>query len=244
MRADITQANVSQCLPIFLFSTELSSHHPLNSPTEGGKNDFFFLSKPKSNEWRKNLLRWGSQPCEISSCEIGAHLAWSQWVRWKIPFHGDRNNQNASWLSCRAFSFPLTTTHYSLPHSLIHLSELFQVDASYLSLTPLPGTISIDVLITGLESNPFKIAPSLSSLPLLFCRLCYSCIAPLLSSSTSSLLSIISSFLPPLHLCPTFLCFSWHLYIKASTWVLSWERFQKALTQACTLYFDLVHRLL
>lgn len=145
---------MSRCLLLFLFSTGLDSHHPLNSPTEGEKNDLFFLSKLKSNEWRKNLLQWGSQPCEISSCEIGAHLAWSQWFRWKIPLHGDRNNQNTSYLSCCAFSDPLTTTYYSLPGSLIQLSELFQVDASYLSLTPLRVIISVDILITGLKSNP------------------------------------------------------------------------------------------
>lgn len=216
---------MSRCIPIFLFSTELNSHHPLNSPTEGGaggrENDLFFLSKPKSNEWRKNLLRWGSQPCEISSCEIGAHLAWSQWFRWKIPLHGDRNNQNTSYLSCRAFSFPLTTTHYSLPDSLIHLSKLFQVDASYLSLTPLRVIISVDVLITGLKSNPFKIPPSLSTSHFLQSSLLLSC--SFTPSSTPSLLGIISSFLPPLHLClASFLSFSRHLYIKALTWKLGY----------------------
>lgn len=86
----------------FLLYKEVNSHHPLNSPAEreevaggraGGRavvvvrwqrNCLFFLtpSEMKSNKWRKEQHRWGSQPCEISSCEIGAHLARSQRFRW------------------------------------------------------------------------------------------------------------------------------------------------------------------
>lgn len=129
------------------FSLFFSSHHPLNSPTErGGKKRPFFLSKPKS----KNPLLWGSQPSEISSCEIGARPAWSRWSRQKIPFQGDRNKQNTSYLSCHALPVPLPSTHYSSPPPLIHLSELFRVVASNLSQTPLPGVIGVDALITAL----------------------------------------------------------------------------------------------
>lgn len=182
------------CLPISLFCTELNSNHPLNSPTER-KNSPFFLSKPKSNAWRKNLLRWGSQPCEIPSCEIGAHLAWSQWFRWKIPLQGETEiTKTPLPLSHSASSFPLTPSHYSLPHSFIHLSELLQAAASY--VFPSSGFISTGILITGFISNLFKIPhnpltflPSVLLLPCSF--------APF---STSSLLGLISSFLPPLHL--------------------------------------------
>lgn len=90
---------------------------------------FFFLSKPKS----KKRLHGGSQPSELSSCEIGAQPAWSQRLRQKIPFQGDRNNQNTSCLSCHAVPAPLPSAHYSPPPPLSHLSELFQVDASNLS---------------------------------------------------------------------------------------------------------------
>lgn len=96
-------------------------------------------------------------------------------------------------------------------HSLFSVSfshSLVRTFPGGCTLTPLPGIISVDVLIMLLKSNPFKISPPLSSLPLLFCYLCYSCIAPLLSYLTSSLPLMVSSFLPPLHLCPAFLCFS------------------------------------
>ncbi len=131
-------------------------------------------------------------------------------VQVKNPITGwHRNNQNTSSLSRSAFSFPLTPSHYSLPHSLIHLSEVFQVAASYLSLTLLSGFISVDILITGLISNPFQIPPSLSTSLFLPSPLLLSCsLAP---STTSSLLSMISSFLPLLRLrLACFFCFSSH----------------------------------
>lgn len=135
-----------------------------------------------------------------------------------------RNNQNTSSLSCSAFSFPLRPSHYSLRHSLIHLSELFQSAASYLSFTPLSGFISVDILITGFISNPFTIPPSLSASLFLPSQLLLSCsFAP---SLTSSLLSIISSFLSLMHLCLAILCFSSHQDIKVLTWIISSEKFQ------------------
>lgn len=111
----------------------------------GGNHLFIFISKPKSNKLIKEmLLRWGWQPCEISPCEIGAHVA--SVVPVKNPITGwYRNNQSTSSLSRHAF-FLLTPSHYSL----IHLSELFQEAAFYLSLPPLPRLISVDILITGL----------------------------------------------------------------------------------------------
>lgn len=171
IKSHITAACESLRLPISLFSTELDSNHPLNSST-GGEKFTSFLSKPKSNAWRKNLLRWGLQPCEIPSCEIGAHLAWSQWFRWKIPLQSVTEITKTATL---LFSSPLSPSHYSLPHSFIHLSELFQVAACYLSITVLTGFISIDILITSSISNSSK-----NTLPPLFsCLLCCLCPAPL-----------------------------------------------------------------
>lgn len=71
------------------YSPQDYSNNPFSSPTEGGKKSLFFLSKPKSNDCRKNLFQWGMHPCEIPSCEMGAHLAWSQWFRWKILLQGE-----------------------------------------------------------------------------------------------------------------------------------------------------------
>lgn len=149
----------------------------LTPPLRGRKKiTFFSLSKPKSNEWRKRQLLWGSQPRGIKSCEIGAHLAWSQWFRWKIPLQSDTEITKTPCLKPPCFfHFHLHLLIIPLPQSLIHLSELFQVAASYLSLTPLPGFISVDILITDLKSNPFKIPPVfihfsfLRSPPLLSC---------------------------------------------------------------------------
>lgn len=155
---------MSQCLPIFLFSTELNSNHPLNSPTEEEKKITFFSIEAKIKRVKK-------EPAPVGIAAMWNLIMWNRCssglvsvVQVKNPITGwHRNNQNTSFLSRPAFSFPLTPSHYSLPHSLIHLSELFQVAASYLPVIPLLGFISDNILITGLIFNPFKIPPSLST---------------------------------------------------------------------------------
>lgn len=178
---------------------------PLRGEEE--KKITFFLSKPKSNGWRKTALPRGrgwSQPRENSSCEIRAHLAWSQRFGWKILLQSDAQITKtplleAAWL----FPFPLTPSRYSLPRSLIHLSELSLVAASYLFLTPLAGFISEYILITDLASNPFKYPTSIHhsfpavSIPLVlhFCTFSYFGITfnnLLISSSSARVI-----FLPP-----------------------------------------------
>lgn len=210
---------VSMC-----FSCALIIH--LTLPLRGG--DKKITSFPiKSKIKQKNQLQWGLQPCEISSCEIGAHLTWSQWFRWKIPLQVDTEITKTPFPYAAQLFF-----HFHL-HLLIILwlilsstcQNFLQVPASYLALTLHPGFISVDILITGLTSNPLKIPPSLSDF--FFCHLCYSCPAPLHPLCTSSLLSIISSVLSSLHLCLAFfLCFSLHEDIKAVTWTASFERIQ------------------
>lgn len=68
-----------------------------------------------------NLIMW-------NRCSSGLVSA----VRVKNPItEWTRNNQNTSSQSCCAFLLPLTPSHYSLPYSLIHLSEHLQLAASY-----------------------------------------------------------------------------------------------------------------
>lgn len=180
-------AYVSQCLPVSLFSTELYSNHPFNFSTVG----IFFLIKAKIKQVEK-------EPAPVEVVAMWNSIMWNRCssglvsvVRVKNPITGwDRNNQNTSYQSHSSFSFPLTPTHYSLPHSFIHLSEVFQVVAFYLSSAPLPSFISIDILISGLISNLFKTYTLLFFSPRSF--------APFF---TSSLLKLISSSLPCLYLC-------------------------------------------
>lgn len=136
-------------------------------------------------------------------------------VRVKNPITGwDRNNQNTSYQSHSSFSFPLTPTHYSLPHSFIHLSEVFQVVAFYLSSAPLPSFISIDILISGLISNLFKTYTLLFFSPRSF--------APLFTLSLLKLISSSSLSLPM----SLFLSYIYSIYIKAITWTIPSARFQ------------------
>lgn len=186
---------MSQCLPVSLFSTELYSNHPFNFSTGG----IFFLIKAKIKQVEK-------EPAPVEVVAMWNPIMWNRCssglvsvVRLKNPITGwDRNNQNTSYQSHSSFSFPLTPTHYSLPHSSIHLSEVFQVVAFYLSSAPLPSFISIDILISGLLSNLFKTYPSLFFSQVL-CTLFHFVITKLISSSVFTYVFIYFLYLFYIH---------------------------------------------
>lgn len=165
-----------------VFTLLFNSHHPRNSRNKE-RNTLIFSIKSKIKEG-------GSRPSELSLGEIGAQLAYSQRLRWKIPFQGDRNNQNTSCLRCHAVPASLPSAHYSPPPPLVHLSELFQVVGSNLSYTPLSGVICVDVFITGLKSNPVETPSSPSTFATISAP---PALLPQASSTSSSLLNIASS---------------------------------------------------
>lgn len=228
------------CLDAFLFS-----YSPQNSTLiihltpllSRGEITFFLSIKAKIKRMKK-------EPAPVGIASMWNLIMWNRCssglvsvVPVKNPITGwHRNNQSTSSLSRSAFSFPLTPSHYFRPYSLIHLSELFQVAASYLSLTPLPGLILVDILITGFISNPPLY------LPLFFCHLGYSCPAPLRLHFVITFNNfIISSFSPPL---PCFLLMflltSRHQGTNMNPFL--WEISMIAAVIPCVLYFDLDHQ--
>ena len=107
----------------------------LTPPVRGEKNDLYFSIKAKIKRLQKepapvgitamwNLIMWNR--CSSGLVSV-VPVKKSHYVVTEIT-------KITSYLSRRAFSLPLTTAYYSLLRALIHLSELFQVDAPYLSL--------------------------------------------------------------------------------------------------------------
>ena len=183
----------------------------------------FFYQSLKSNEWRKNPLRWGIAAMwnliMWNRCSSGPR---SQRFRWKNPITGQhRNNQNTSFLSL-AVLFSLSTYTFSLfsaslPRPLVRTFPggcIFPSLNSSLLASSLLMFLSHVLNLIPLKQPPPHLCP-----PLFFCHSRYSYPAP------SSLLSIISSFPSPLHLClASVLCLSSHLDIKALTWIISCQR--------------------